>query len=186
MRLSAPDELSEPLSLLEESLRYGEPVPPPFAGQLARAVERGNLELLAAWADGGPVGVIVLAYRPSISLGATFASIEDLYVKPDAGRRKGTTRGGGGAVQGAPRLLCRSSNRRSGGVLYVFGLQAGGGDTGALALLRLVRGMGRRASENSFGGSACENFRQLDRCAQGAATVVVRRVIGGDPGGGEG
>jgi GNAT superfamily N-acetyltransferase len=87
VRLSAPDELSEPLSLLEESLRYGEPVPPPFAGQLARAVERGNLELLAAWADGGPVGVIVLAYRPSISLGATFASIEDLYVKPDARRR---------------------------------------------------------------------------------------------------
>ena len=80
MRLSAPDELCEPLSLLEGSLRNGEPLPPPFTGQLARALERGDLELLAAWADGGPVGVTVLAFRPSISLGATFASIEDLYV----------------------------------------------------------------------------------------------------------
>ena len=109
MRLSAPDELSEPLSLLEESLRYGEPVLPPFAGQLARAVERGNLELLAAWADGGPVGVIVLAYRPSISLGATFASIEDLYVKPYARRR-----GVGRALLGAVGERCKER-----GVSYV-------------------------------------------------------------------
>jgi GNAT superfamily N-acetyltransferase len=109
VRLSAPDELSEPLSLLEESLRYGEPVPPPFAGQLARAVERGNLELLTAWADGGPVGVIVLAYRPSISLGATFASIEDLYVKPDARRR-----GVGRALLGAVGERCKER-----GVSYV-------------------------------------------------------------------
>jgi GNAT superfamily N-acetyltransferase len=109
VRLSAPDELSEPLSLLEESLRYGELVPPPFAGQLARAVERGNLELLAAWADGGPVGVIVLAYRPSISLGATFASIEDLYVKPDARRR-----GVGRALLGAVGERCKER-----GVSYV-------------------------------------------------------------------
>jgi GNAT superfamily N-acetyltransferase len=109
VRLSAPDELSEPLSLLEESLRYGEPVLPPFAGQLARAVERGNLELLAAWADGGPVGVIVLAYRPSISLGATFASIEDLYVKPDARRR-----GVGRALLGAVGERCKER-----GVSYV-------------------------------------------------------------------
>lgn len=109
VRPSAPNELSEPLSLLEESLRNGEPVPPPFAGQLARAIERGNLELLAAWADGGPVGVTVIAFRPSISLGATFASIEDLYVKPDARRR-----GVGRALLGAVGERCKER-----GVSYV-------------------------------------------------------------------
>jgi GNAT superfamily N-acetyltransferase len=101
--------LSEPLSFLEESLRNGEPVPPPFAGRLARAVERRDLELLAAWADGGVVGVTVLAFRPSISLGATFASIEDLYVKPDARRR-----GVGRALLGAVGKRCKER-----GVSYV-------------------------------------------------------------------
>ena len=109
VRPSAPDELSEPLSFLEESLRNGEPVPPPFAGRLARAVERRDLELLAAWADGGVVGVTVLAFRPSISLGATFASIEDLYVKPDARRR-----GVGRALLGAVGKRCKER-----GVSYV-------------------------------------------------------------------
>ncbi len=84
---SAPGELSEPLSLLEEALRNAEPLLPSFAEQIARAIERGDLELLVAWVDGEPVGVTVLAFRPSISLGAPFASIEDLYVKPDARRR---------------------------------------------------------------------------------------------------
>jgi GNAT superfamily N-acetyltransferase len=109
VRPSAPDELCEPLSLLEGSLRNGEPLPPPFVGQLARALERGDLELLAAWADGGPVGVTVLAFRPSISLGATFASIEDLYVKPDARRR-----GVGRALLGAVGERCKER-----GVSYV-------------------------------------------------------------------
>ena len=109
MRTSAPVELSEPLSLLEGTLRNGEAVPPPFAGQLARAVERGDLELLAAWADGRPVGVTVLAFRPSISLGATFASIEDLYVKSDARRR-----GVGRALLGAVGERCKQR-----GVSYV-------------------------------------------------------------------
>ena len=109
VRTSAPVELSEPLSLLEGALRNGEAVPPLFAGQLARAVERGDLELLAAWADGRPVGVTVLAFRPSISLGATFASIEDLYVKPDARRR-----GVGRALLGAVGRRCKER-----GVSYV-------------------------------------------------------------------
>jgi GNAT superfamily N-acetyltransferase len=33
------------------------------------------------------VGVLVLAFRPNVSLGAPFASIEDLYVHPGARRR---------------------------------------------------------------------------------------------------
>jgi GNAT superfamily N-acetyltransferase len=109
VRPVVPDELTEPLSLLEEFLRDREPVPPPFVEQLARAVERGDLELLAAWVDGGVVGVIVLAFRPSISLGAHFASIEDLYVSPDARRR-----GAGRALLEAVGERCKER-----GVSYV-------------------------------------------------------------------
>jgi GNAT superfamily N-acetyltransferase len=101
--------LAEPLSLLEEFLRDREPVPPPFVEQLVRAVERGDLEVLAAWADGGIVGVIVLAFRPSISLGAHFVSIEDLYVSPDARRR-----GAGRALLEAVGERCKEQ-----GVSYV-------------------------------------------------------------------
>jgi GNAT superfamily N-acetyltransferase len=50
-------------------------------------VERGDLEVLAARAEGRVVGVAVLAYRLSISAGGLFASVEDLYVEPDARRR---------------------------------------------------------------------------------------------------
>ena len=109
VRPVGPDELAEPLSLLEESLRNREPVPPLFVEQLARAVERGDLELLAAWVDGRVVGVIVLAFRPSISLGAHFASIEDLYVSPDARRR-----GAGRALLEAVGERCKER-----GVSYV-------------------------------------------------------------------
>ncbi len=83
----APDELAEPLMLLAEFLRDGEPVPPPFAEQFRRAVEEGNPEVLAAWIEGRSVGVAVLAYGLSISSGGRFASVEYLYVKPDARRR---------------------------------------------------------------------------------------------------
>ncbi len=102
MRTAAPDELAEPLSLLEESLRNGEPVPSPFAGRLERAVEGGDLEVLAAWSDGLIVGVAVVSLRPNVSLGAVFASIEDFYVKPEARRR-----GVGRALLGAVEDLCR-------------------------------------------------------------------------------
>ena len=93
VRLIAPEDLGEPLSLLEEFVRDGEPVPPSFVGQLARAVERGDLEVLVVSTDQGsrPVGVTMLAFRHSVSLGASFASIEDLYVRPDA-RRLGAGR----------------------------------------------------------------------------------------------
>jgi GNAT superfamily N-acetyltransferase len=101
VRPVAPDELTEPLSLLEEFLRDREHVPPPFVEQIARAVERGDLEVLAAWAEPGirPVGVAVLAFRPSLSLGALFASIEDIYVSTDA-RWRGTGRALLEAVEG--------------------------------------------------------------------------------------
>jgi ribosomal protein S18 acetylase RimI-like enzyme len=80
-------ELVEPLRLLEESLRGSEPLPEGFAQTLREAVEAGGLEVLAARAEGRVVGVSVLAYRLSISAAGLFASIEDLYVKPDARRR---------------------------------------------------------------------------------------------------
>jgi ribosomal protein S18 acetylase RimI-like enzyme len=81
----APD-LAEPLALLEESFRDGEPVPRPFAEILRRSVEAGNIEILAAQTEARTLGVLVLAYRPNISACALFASIEDLYVRPEARR----------------------------------------------------------------------------------------------------
>ena len=80
-------DLVEPVKLLEESLRSGEPVPGDFAITLGEAVQTGELEVLAARVEGCAVGVVVLAYRLSISAAALFASIEDLYVRPDARRR---------------------------------------------------------------------------------------------------
>ena len=78
--------LQEPLRLLEEWLREGEPVPDPFVEDLRSLVETGDLEVLAADIEGRMVGVLVLAFRPNFSLGARFASIEDLYVRPEARR----------------------------------------------------------------------------------------------------
>ena len=84
-------DLREPLRLLEEWLREGEPVPEPFLKELWRHVEAGDIEVLAANLEGRMVGVLVLAFRPNVSLGAPFASIEDLYVHPEA-RRQGVGR----------------------------------------------------------------------------------------------
>ena len=78
VRLVAPHELAEPLSFLEETLRNSEPVPPLFVEQLEGAVEKGDLEVLAARREGQLIGLAVLAFRPSFSAGAPFASIEDL------------------------------------------------------------------------------------------------------------
>ncbi len=111
VRPAAPDELAEPLSLLEEFLRDGEPVPPPFVERLTRAVETGDVEVLVARveSDVRPVGVAVLSFRPSVSAGALFASIEDLYVSP-AARGRGTGR----ALLEAVEKRCRAR-----GVSYV-------------------------------------------------------------------
>jgi len=101
--------LAEHVRLLEESLREGEPVPEDFAETLRRAVETGELELLAARAEGRVVGVVLLAYRLSVSAAGLFASIEDLYVRPAARR------------QGVGRTLLEAVERRSAtrGVSYV-------------------------------------------------------------------
>ena len=79
--------LREPLRLLEGWLREDEPVPASFAQDLRRLVEAGDIEVLAARLDGRVAGVLVLAFRPNVSLASTFASIEDLYVRPESRRR---------------------------------------------------------------------------------------------------
>lgn len=98
-------EIGGALQLLEESLRGGEPLSGAFAGQLREAVEAGNLEVLAARAEGLVIGAAVLAYRLNISAGWLFASIEDLYV-----RRESRRRGVGRALLEAVAERCK--NRR--------------------------------------------------------------------------
>ena len=80
-------ELAGPLALLEESLRDGEALPDAFLGQLREAVEAENLEVFVARMEGRVVGVAVLTYRLNVSAGRLFASIEDLYVRPEKRRR---------------------------------------------------------------------------------------------------
>lgn len=82
------DEVHAPLALLEKSLRAGTPLPEPFVVRVGSAVGEGELEVLAAWSSTGDVvGVAILCYRLSISAGQRFASLEELYVKPEARRR---------------------------------------------------------------------------------------------------
>ena len=95
--------IREPLRLLEEWLRDGEPVSDSFMEELRRQVEAGDLEVLAAQLEGQTVGVVVLAFRPNVSLGFSFASIEDLYVHPEARRR-----GVGRALLQAAEARCRN------------------------------------------------------------------------------
>ena len=49
------------------------------------------MKVLAARAEDQILGVVFLAYRLSVSAGGLFASIEDLYVRPEA-RRQGIGR----------------------------------------------------------------------------------------------
>lgn len=101
--------LAGPLALLEESLRDGEPVPEHFADRLRKAVEAGDIEILAARKEDRMLGVVVLAYRLNLSVGGHFASIEDLYVRPEARRR------------GIARALLEAASKRcvARGVSYV-------------------------------------------------------------------
>ena len=105
----APDELAEPLAFLEEFLRKGEPVPSSFAGHLARAVERGDMEVFVVRSEGRAIGVAVLAFRINVSASGLFASIEDLYVRPETRRR------------GIGRALIEAAGERCGarGVSYL-------------------------------------------------------------------
>ena len=88
IEVTPASDLADPLSLLAASLRDGEPVPEAFAEKLRRSVQAGDIDVLAARSEGRILGVAVLAYRPNIPSGALFASIEDLYVRPEA-RRQG-------------------------------------------------------------------------------------------------
>src|SRR5215203_7173746 len=97
--------LAEPLNLLEEALRDGDPVPEDFADRLRKAVEAGDVEVLAARAENRILGVAILAYRLNVSAGGLFASIEDLYVRPEARRR-----GVGRALLAAAHERCAKHN----------------------------------------------------------------------------
>ena len=84
-------DLAESLVLLEEAVRDGDPIPKDFADRLREAIEAGDVKVLAARAEDQILGVVLLAYRLSVSAGGLFASIEDLYVRPVA-RRQGIGR----------------------------------------------------------------------------------------------
>lgn len=103
------DGVRAPLQLLEEALRGGHPVSNDFEEQLGQAVETGDLDVLAAWKDSGVVGVAVISYRLNVSAGGRFASIEDLYVRPETRR------------QGVGRTLLKAATERcvSRGISYV-------------------------------------------------------------------
>jgi GNAT superfamily N-acetyltransferase len=87
VEVALPTGLAEPLALLEEALRDGDPVPEDFADRLRKAVEAGDVEVLAARGEDQILGVALLAYRLNVSAGGIFASVEDLYVRPEARRR---------------------------------------------------------------------------------------------------
>ena len=101
--------LARPLALLDEALRDGDPVPEDFADRLRKAVAAGDVEVLSARAENQMLGVVVLAYRLSVSAGGLFASIEDLHVRPEARR------------QGVGRALLRAADERCAerGISYV-------------------------------------------------------------------
>lgn len=84
-------DLAESLVLLEEAVRDGDPIPKDFADRLRKAIEAGEVKVLAARAEDQILGVVFLACRLSVSAGGLFASIEDLYVRPVA-RRQGIGR----------------------------------------------------------------------------------------------
>jgi GNAT superfamily N-acetyltransferase len=87
VEVAPPRGLSEPLALLEEALRDGDPVPEDFVDRLRKAVEAGDVEVLAARSEERIQGVALLAYRLNVTAGERFASVEDLYVRPEARRR---------------------------------------------------------------------------------------------------
>ena len=101
--------LAQPLVVLEEALRDGDSVPEQLIDRLRKAVELGDVEVFAAWTGEQILGVAVLAYRLNVSAGTLFASIEDLYVRPEA------------RLQGAGRALLEAAHERctAHGISYV-------------------------------------------------------------------
>ena len=62
-------------------------MPEDFVDRLRKAVEAGDVEVLAARSEDQILGVALLAYRLNVTAGERFASVEDLYVRPEARRR---------------------------------------------------------------------------------------------------
>ena len=62
-------------------------MPEDFVDRLRKAVEAGDVEVLAARSEDQILGVALLAYRLNVTAGGIFASVEDLYVRPEARRR---------------------------------------------------------------------------------------------------
>jgi GNAT superfamily N-acetyltransferase len=89
VEVAPPTGLAEPLALLEEALRDGDPVPEDFAASLRKAVEVGDVAVLAARGTEDQIllGVALLAYRLNVSAGERFARVEDLYERSSARRR---------------------------------------------------------------------------------------------------
>lgn len=119
---SPASNLAEPLGLLERWLRDGESVPETFAMRLGEEVAAGRLEVLVARTEEAAAGVVVIAYRLNISSAGSFASVEDLYVVPDARRR------------GVGRALLEAVGRRCAvrGVSYVEAQVCAHADAAAL------------------------------------------------------
>jgi GNAT superfamily N-acetyltransferase len=109
VNLVGASDLEVALAFLARELAGTERFPAGFVVRTRRAVEAGDLELLAAGDGASVLGVAVLSYRPSFFAGRDFASVEDLYVRPDVRRR-----GIGRALMDAARERCRSR-----GVSYV-------------------------------------------------------------------
>ena len=62
-------------------------MPEDFVDRLRKAVEAGDVEVLVAMSEDQILGVALLAYRLNVTAGERFASVEDLYVRPEARRR---------------------------------------------------------------------------------------------------
>ena len=96
------DQLNASLGLLTSFLNSGYPAPDEFVERFRAAVEKGDLTVFEARADDKVVGVLVIAKRLSVSIGGRFASVEELYVVPEARRR-----GVGSALLEAVEDWCR-------------------------------------------------------------------------------
>ncbi len=99
------NRLDAPLRLLTSFLNSGDPASDEFVEWFRGAVEKGDLAVFEARTSDEVVGVLVLARRLSVSIGGRFASIEELYVVPEARRR-----GVGRALLETVEEWCRAHN----------------------------------------------------------------------------
>lgn len=99
--MTSVNDVPDALEFLEEVLNGGRRFPEGFPERVRRAVEAGDIELLAASNEDTMIGIAVVSYRPGFFTGRDFASIEDLYVRPGSRRR-----GVGRALLEAVRERC--------------------------------------------------------------------------------